>query len=142
MKIKLPWVEEIDTEKLPENLEEIVIKSFYEFTRLTAKEYRDTDKLSYIDSLRSGLYGNKESDVAVEDIVKDYVSYHWNEYGKIPENEDIFDSAFMATCYEAGFLPLKIPHIEFKKENEEIATTKAIAQVIKIVMNYGDVQND
>lgn len=37
MIINLPWIEPIDTQNLPENFEELVKKSFREFTRGTRK---------------------------------------------------------------------------------------------------------
>lgn len=53
MKIKLPYVDEVVyTESPPENLKELVERSFREYTKDTSKIHRNEDRLAYIDSLR------------------------------------------------------------------------------------------
>lgn len=129
MKIKLPYVESIDSYSVPENLEEIVHDSFRQFTKGTAKEYQYIDKLLYIDNLRENIHGNVRSDEAVTKIIGERVQYELSEYGEMPDKEDVLSIEFMQICYGEGFRPLKDG--KFKYNTEEL-----ISNIIKHLMNY------
>lgn len=45
----------IDLCNPPENLEELVTEAFHSYTEWTAKDYRDEDRLRFIDVIRKSL---------------------------------------------------------------------------------------
>ncbi|GFH43026.1 hypothetical protein Hs30E_15770 [Lactococcus hodotermopsidis] len=130
MKIKLCWVNEIDSENPPENLKEIVWDSFRKFTKGTAEDYKFIDKLSYIDNLRKSLHDFKNLEESVEKELGGYCKYYLDEYGEMPDATDVLDTAFMAQCFDSGFMPLS----ELGKFGYE--TSKTICDIVKYVMIY------
>lgn len=71
MKIRLPGVEEFEAENPPENLRELVIKSFSEYSLLTGAKYLYEDKLRYIDNLRTD-YIQTGAPKDIEEAIKQY----------------------------------------------------------------------
>ena len=71
MKIKLPYVETIETLCLPKDFESRVKESFKRFTEGTNGDYTHHDKLLYIDNLRKHYLRN---DISTEDAVKQIIA--------------------------------------------------------------------
>lgn len=135
MIIKLPWIEPIDTLDLPENFEELVKKSFREFTRGTKKEYRHEDKLLYLDNLRKAYLREDNPEKAVRNLVSKETMYQLEEYGEMPDTGDILSVDFMETCYKEGFRPFYYPYDEVSGDRNS-KTLSVILDIIKIVVNY------
>lgn len=84
MKIKLPYIDPIDTLNLPDNLEEQVRTSFGKFTHGTAEDYTFEDKLLYLDNLRKFLHP-LDSEDSVRKIILDSAEFKLDEYGELPK---------------------------------------------------------
>ena len=135
MKIYLPHIDLIDTDRLPENLEELVKQSFEKFTYGTRKEYQFEDKLLYLDNLRSYYTNRSNTTDAVEDLIKESVMYQLVEYGEMPSTEEILSVEFMERCYEAGFRPFRSEYDPASSSgNKQIMRT--IYRIIKAVIEY------
>lgn len=136
MLIRLPWIEPIDALALPENFEELVKKSFSDFTSGRAKDYRFQDKLLYLDNLRMLLYPENSSD-AVTALIGEKVKSELEASREMPDAEDILSVDFMKECYKAGFKPM---HACFEKNSTSLndLTLKAIFKIVQIVINYED----
>ncbi len=76
MTINLPNRLEIDINNIPENFEELVTKSFAEYTEGTSKDFRDEDRLSYIDLCRKYIYGIRYVDFTAE--IKNCIKSRFN----------------------------------------------------------------
>lgn len=139
MIINLPWVEPINTQKLPENLEELVKKSFREFTKGTRKEYQHEDKLLYLDNLRKVYLREDNTEKAVRNIVSGETMYYLEEYGEMPNTEDILSVDFMETCYKEGFRPF-YDHYDEVSANRNSEALSVILNIIKIVVNYEEAE--
>lgn len=135
MIINLPWVEPINTESLPENLEELVKKSFREFTKGTRKEYQHEDKLLYLDNLRKAYLREDNTEKAVRNLVSGETMYYLEEYGEMPNTEDILSVDFMETCYKEGFRPF-YHHYDEASASRNSKALSVILDIIKIVVNY------
>lgn len=135
MIINLPWVEPINTQNLPENLEELVKKSFREFTKGTRKEYQHEDKLLYLDNLRKAYLREDNTEKAVRNLVSGETMYYLEEYGEMPSTEDILSVDFMETCYKEGFRPFYDYYDEVSGSRNSEALS-VILDIIKIVVNY------
>lgn len=139
MIINLPWVEPINTQNLPENLEELVKKSFREFTKGTRKEYQHEDKLLYLDNLRKAYLRENNTEKAVRNLVSGETMYYLEEYGEMPNTEDILSVDFMETCYKEGFRPFHDNYGE-ASENKVNEIFSVILDIIKIVVNYEEAE--
>lgn len=135
MIINLPWIEPIDTQNLPENFEELVKKSFREFTRGTNIDYRHEDKLLYLDNLRKAYLREDNTEKAVRNLVSGETVYYLEEYREMPNTEDILSVDFMETCYKEGFRPFHDNYGE-ASENKVNEILSVILDIIKIVVNY------
>lgn len=135
MIINLPWVEPIDTLDLPENFEELVKKSFREFTKGTNIDYRHEDKLLYLDNLRKAYLREDNTEKAVKNIVAEETMYRLKEYGEMPYADDILSVEFMETCYKEGFRPF-YDHYDEVSANRNSEDLSVILNIIKIVVNY------
>ena len=135
MIINLPWIKPIDTQALPENFEELVKKSFHEFTKGTRKEYQHEDKLRYLDNLRKAYLREDNTEKAVRNIVSRETMYQLEEYGEMPDTGDILSVEFMETCYDEGFRPFYDHYNEVSGDiNSE--TLSIILDIIRIVVNH------
>lgn len=135
MIINLPWIEPIDTQRLPENFEELVKKSFREFTKGTNIDYRHVDKLLYLDNLRKAYLREDNTEEAVRNIVSEKTMYYLEEYGEMPDTGDILSVEFMEICYKEGFRPF-FSHCYENSPIKNSKTLSVILSIIKIVVNY------
>lgn len=139
MKIRLPRDIYVDIDNVPENFEEIIQKSFSEFTEMTAEAYTFEDQLYYIDLCLHYLHKEQDPDDEVMDEMKQRFEYEIKEYGEFPDENDFLSTEFMEDCYELG----KKKHELYSKDyaenwhdNEKIE--KILIRVIKAVMAYGE----
>lgn len=141
MTINLPNRLEIDINNIPENFEELVTKSFAEYTEGTSKDFRDEDRLSYIDLCRKYIYGIRYVDFTAEvkNCIKSSFNYEIEENCEIIERESFFTFDFMEVCFSSGYNLADKP-LCIKKEdvNHHVnkALNKLMCRIIKTVMNY------
>lgn len=137
MIIKLPWIEAIDTEALPENFEELVRTSFLRFTKGTREEYRFVDKLLYFDNLRTSYTRNDETDEeAVTRFLGELLRY------KLENNiefslEDLYSTEYMEMIFKEGNRPFKAEYDKWSSSGN-YRILKTISEIIRIVSNIGD----
>ncbi|MBF0778157.1 hypothetical protein [Streptococcus cuniculi] len=136
MKIRLPYVEPIETECLPENLEDLVKKSFVNFTKGTNKDYTFEDKLLYLDNLRkSYLRDCTDTSFEITKILGEAYRHQLDEHFDILEKEDVFSTEFMEYCFDKGFMPLRDTWDKWSSSANDRAH-KAIVAIIKIIINF------
>lgn len=137
--IKLPRDLLVDIFNLPNNFEEQVKEKFAEYTRETSKDYRDCDRLSFIDCCVRCINGNKESYDVVDDKVKDFVSFQWEEHRQLDNSDDVYSFAFMEECYTEGLRDAKLCSY-FGSDDHHVydQIRKVLVKVIRAVMNYED----
>ena len=139
MIIELPRNLKIDLDDIPDDLEEQVQKCFSEYTKCTNPKFMYHDKLCFIDIMVKKLHGNKDSDDAVMDAMKDYLEYEVKEHGDIPDREDYLDVGFMEHCYNLGQRSMEMYSHQWegkqrKHDDDKIMTV--ICRAIKAVMDY------
>lgn len=143
MLINLPWIEPMDTRNMPTNFKELVEESFRKFTDGTSKEYRQVDKLLYLDYLRRKYtypYEQYDSD-NVRKLMHDVFDCQLDNYGEIAGEDDFYSLEFMEQCYAAGDRPF-YKHIEdiASSSSEEHRIHNIIFEIIKIVVNWEETE--
>ena len=108
---------------------EKVKQDFGEYTRDTSREYRNCDRLSYIDMIRERLYPN--FDVWQEEYVKGYLTYQRDTQGYLTKFEIEFDEEFAEQAYNDGKRP-------FYKADKNPRKSNVLALIVKTVMNWED----
>lgn len=78
-KIKLPRGLEVDIFQLPENFDEEINRVFGEYTQETAEDYRDCDRLGFIDCCVRHINGDKDRYDVVDEKIKDFITYQWEK---------------------------------------------------------------
>lgn len=137
MYIYLPYVTLIDPEDPPEDLKELVERSFERFSRDTNKEYLYNDKLLYLDHVRKCCIGIPETTDS-EDAVLNLIANDVKEKirgGDALDKDDYFSLSFLTECYDAGFYPFYKDYIPHNKQANE-RMKQMIVKIITIVMNY------
>ena len=134
MKIKFPRGVEVDIDKVPEDFEEQIRKSFQGYTEGTAKEYRYHDKLAYIDRCREYAHGDKDPDFAVGELIKDTFCDRYDEFGEFTSESDFLSAEFMEDCYRAGNMNLYSHYTNDHHKDDKIM--KLLERAIKVVINY------
>lgn len=135
MIIHLPHVSPIDTVKPPENLEEIVTKSFQEFTKGTADAFTYHDKLQYLDNLRTKYIRDRNSN-GVKDLILEQTEYEIIENNDFPDKEDFWCYDFMCTCYDKGIKNTSFCQNYEPDHHANENTMLTILQIITTVINY------
>jgi hypothetical protein len=135
-KIRLPRGVEVDIFNLPDNFEEVVKKSFSEFTEGTHEDYTYQDKLAYIDRFIEKLSKYEDVGSEVDKIVKDKFAYEWST-GELLQEEDVYCYEFMQCCYSVGRENQRL-YQHFGKQDHHIydQIMRVLVRVITIVMNY------
>lgn len=137
MRVRLPRDIYVDIDNVPENLEEIIQKSFGEFTEMTAEAYTFEDKLYYIDLCLHCLHREADADDEIMEFMKERFEYEIKEYGDIPDRDDYLSFDFMEDCYNLGKRKHELYSKDFaedRRDNEKIE--KLLIRVIKAVMDY------
>ena len=136
MTIELPRGLKIDIDNVPENLEELVAKSFAEYTEDTHKNYTYQDKLCYIDVMVQKLH-HADSTAAVNDEIKARFEYELEENGIIADKDEFFSQEFMEACYDRGTEDNSLYSRTYFNDchaNEKVM--KILVRVIKAVINW------
>lgn len=137
--IKLPRGLEVDIFHLPENFDEEIKRTFREYTLETSRDYRDCDRLGYIDCCVSHINGDKDRYDVVDEKVKDFISYQWEEYGQLDNKDDVYSIDFMADCYSDGVQNAVLcSHFGSNDHHIYDQIQHVLARIIKIVANYED----
>ena len=139
MIVILPRGLEVDLDNIPDDLEEQVQKCFAEYTEGTNPKYMYHDKLCFIDIMVKKLHGDKDSDDAVMDAMKDYMEYEVKEYGNIPDKEDYLDFGFMEQCYNLGQTSMEMYSHSWQKnqrKHDDDKIMKVLCRATKAVMDY------
>lgn len=139
MNVFLPRGLKVDLDCIPDDLEEQVQKVFSEYTEMTNPVFMYHDKLCFIDGIVNKLHGNKDSDDAVMDAMKDYLEYEVKEYGNIPDKDEYLDVGFMEQCYKLGQRSMKMYSHEWQqgqRKHDDDKIMKVICRSIKAVMDY------
>lgn len=139
MTIQLPRGLEVDLDRIPENLEEQVQNCFSEYTNGTNPKFMYHDKLCFIDVMVKKLHGNKDSDDAVIDAMKDYLEYEVREIGNIPDESEYLDLCFMEHCYNLGQRSMEMYSHQWQdklRKHDDDKIMKVLCRAIKAVMDY------
>ena len=136
MKIRLPYIEPINTECLPDNFKELVEKSFINFTEGTNKDYTFKDKLLYLDNLRKFyLRGYTDTSFEITKILGESYRQQLDDYDDVLEKEDVLSTDFMEYCFDRGFMPLRDTWDKWSSSANDRAH-KAIVDIVKIIINF------
>ena len=122
------WIYENNWEDKKDEIIEKVKEDFEQYTKGTSEEYRNADKLCYLDLLRDRL-DNRNYD----DIKRDYVISQYDyerEYGSLEEK---FEVEFNDDLGEIVFQEANKP---FYRSGKKSATNDLIALIIKTVMDW------
>ncbi|WP_312248514.1 hypothetical protein [Streptococcus parasuis] len=136
MKIRLPYIETIETERLPDDFEDLVKKSFVNFTKGTNKDYTFEDKLLYLDNLRRFyLRGYTNTSFEITKILGESYRQQLDEYDDVLEKDDVYSTEFMEHCFDRGFMPFRDEWDKLSSSANDRAH-KTIVYIIKIVINF------
>lgn len=133
--ITLPRGVKVDVFNLPEDFDEIVRKTFYEYTEGTAEDYRYCDKLAYIDLTVQRLNKSQNTTARVEEICEEYFGSFVSREFDIPEREDFLNMDFMEDCYRQGQKDARLKSnygIDDHHIYEEVQ--KTLCRIITVVM--------
>ena len=135
MTIKLPRNLVFDLDEIPDEFEQIISRSFGEFTKGTSSDYRYQDKLLYIDHCVRLLHGDKTTNNAVRELIHEQVDYQLDEDGTMPDKSDFMGEEFMEQCYEKGLNSARL-YSEYQtrggRTDEKIL--KLLCRIIKTVI--------
>lgn len=136
MRIRLPYIEQINTECLPDNFEELVKKSFINFTKGTNKNYTFEDKLLYLDNLRKFyLRGYTDTSFEITKILGESYRQQLDDYDDVLEKEEVLSTEFMEHCFDRGFMPFRDTWDKWSSSANDRAH-KTIVDIIRIVINF------
>lgn len=121
----------IDVENWEDKKDEIIEKvkeDFKEYTKGTSEEYRNADKLCYLDLLREKLDGRDYNDIKKEYVIGQYDCEC--EYGTLEEKFEVeFDDDFGEIVFEEAKKP-------FYKSGKKASENNLITLIIKTVMDW------
>lgn len=125
----------VDLVNPPDNLEELISKCFAEYTKETAEEYIDADRLCYIDLIRKRLY-NKDFNEFRAERAHSSLDYALENYNNFDLQDDIDSSPdFAEQAYEGGFMPLYFVRHGLNHHDID-AVRRTLARIIKTVMEW------
>lgn len=137
--IKLPRGLEVDIFNLPENFDEEINRVFGEYTQQTSEDYRDCDRLGFIDCCVRYINGDKDRYDVVDEKVEDYITSQWREYGQLDNKDDVYGIEFMADCYAEGIRNAALcSHFGADDHHIYDQIQKVLVRIIRVVMSYED----
>lgn len=136
MKIRFPRGIEVDINNVPEDFDEIIRKSFEEYTALTKKEYRYQDKLCFIDRCAELLHEAEDEADAVKNLILKQTEFELDEYGEFPCADDFWNMGFMEECYKEGKEDMCLYSHYTKDHHEDEKIMQLLYRVVKVVINY------
>lgn len=136
MIITLPRGINIDIDHVPENLEEIVQKSFGEYTHGTSRAYIYEDRLMYIDVMMKNIW-HADAERDVELLIFDRFKHNLHDQGELTAPEEFLSVEFMQDCYSLGHdrTRLRCRGLTDDRHDDE-KIMKIIERVIRAVMNW------
>ena len=136
MKITLPRGVQIDIDHVPDDLEEIVQKTFGEYTNGTSRSYTYEDRLMYIDVMMKNIW-HSDAQRDVEILILDRFKYNLRDQGELTEPEEFLSVEFMEECYSLGHdrARLRCRGVTDDRHDDE-KIMKIIERVIRAVMNW------
>lgn len=139
MIIRLPHIEPFDTLRPPENLEELVRKSFASYSHIVKDEFKYELKLAYIDDITRRFMNpatNCPKD-AIWEMIKDDVYKSLTEHDELPDKDYFKTFEFMQRCYNKALNATRLYSIVFEPNvPENTKTLETLVRIIKIVMNW------
>ena len=117
-----------------ELIKEKVRLDFAEFTSGTSEEYRNADRLLYLDNIRKSLQTN-----SFEDYLKEYMKVYLDYLRDIGERTDKIEIEFDYEFAERVFIDREC---NFYKSGEKPALYNNLVVIIKTVMDYERETND
>ena len=136
-RINLPRGLEVDIFDLPENFDKEVNRVFGEYTRETSKDYRDCDRLGFIDCCVRYINGNKDGYDVVDQKVEDFIISQWREYGQLDNKDDVYSADFMADCYAEGVRNAVLcSHFGIDDHHIYDQIQKVLVRIIRAMMSY------
>lgn len=133
-RIQFPRNVVVDINNVPEDFEEIIRKSFKDYTEGTAEDYTYQDKLAYIDLCRMYLHRAENASDCVLEIMKNYMEYEVSEFGEVPDKDDYLSVEFMSDCFEKGRTNLYAHYYNDHHIDDKIMAL--LVRAIKVVINY------
>lgn len=141
--VKLPRGLEVDLFNLPEDFDEQIRRTFSEYTAETSEDYRDCDRLGYIDCCIKHLNGDKYPYDVINDKVKDFITYQWEECGQLDNEEDVYNMDFMVNCYEQGWEDATLcSHFGCRDHHIYDEIQRLLVRIIRVVMAYEDERDE
>lgn len=134
MEIRLPRGLYVDVNDIPEDFDEIVRKTFEEYTEGTAEDYTYQDKLHFIDLCRKYVHRAEDGWDCVVELMKDRFETELRECGEIMSEEDFLCTEFMEECFNAGRTNLYHHYTGNHHIDDKIM--EVLVRVIKVVINY------
>lgn len=126
----------IDTENMPDNLDEIVQDAFAKYTHGTTPEAMYLDKLSFIDNIVQRMHGRVNESEAVHDLMVEYFS-HEIDQGEIPDEDDFLSMDFMEYCFAEGTKSASLYCKDYVLDyHENRRVMQVLTQIIRTVMCY------
>lgn len=85
------------------------------------------------------INGDKDKYDVVDEKVKGFITYQWEEYGELGNKDDVYNVDFMAECYADGATDAQLrSHFGFNDHHIYDQIQKVLVRVIKVVMSYVD----
>ena len=134
MKVKFPRGIEVDIDNVPDDFDDMIRKSFGEYTEGTAEDYTYQDKLAYIDVCRRLLHKAEDSYDAVTNKIKDTFADRLDEYGEFADESEFLSVDFMVECYEYGANNLYAHYTGDHHQDDKIM--ELLVRAIRVVINY------
>mgnify|MGYP006873063398 CR=1 FL=1 len=106
----------IDIYNPPEDFEDQIKASFWEYTTGTHKDFTYQDKLSFIDQIVESLHKAGDEWDAVKNLLIDQFEYDLDNGFGLPDTEDYNSLEFMQECYSRGVEDHKL-HYQFEDKN-------------------------
>ena len=139
MIINLPRGLDVDIDNVPDDFEEQVQKAFRNYTSGTDEKYTFQDKLCFIDLCVQYLHGNKDSDDAVMDLVKDSIESDLRN-GEFPQERDYYSLEYMEYCYNQGKESQRLHSKDlggkYKDHHLEEKIEKLIIRILKAIIMW------
>lgn len=89
----------------------------------------------YLDNLRKHYISKKTTREAVEQLISEAVMYQLDEYGEMPDKDEILSVEFMEHCYDEGFRPYRQQY-ETDSSSANEKALKVILKIIQIIVDY------
>lgn len=142
MIVCLPRNIRVDTNNVPVDFENMILKVFKEYTAATNPVYMYQDKLAFIDRCAECLHKADDEYDAVKGLIKEHMEWEIDEHGDIPDKDDFWSMDFFCQCYLAGKSDANLYGHYRKNRRDDDKIMELLCRVIKVVMNYEEADHD